>query len=78
MQDLVEIAKGVYSTPESRCITVNPDDIKFVSSTPPLFDDSKKQRIGADLVQLAQQHGKWVAVSTSRLFGERWYFTFFQ
>ncbi|MDP3765427.1 MAG: hypothetical protein Q8R04_02860 [Nanoarchaeota archaeon] len=69
MPDLVEIAKGV-TTPESRCITANPSDIKVVYSMPPLFDDSRKQRIGTDLVQLAKQHGEWVAVSASSLFGE--------
>ena len=70
--DLEEIAvgKGIFRTTETRDIIVDPQEIRVTSTLPPLFGDQIKQRIGADLVQLAKQHGEWIAVLTSRLFGE--------
>lgn len=65
----VELAKGIYRTPETARISVNPSDIRSTSSWSPLFGGPQKERIGSYLVGLAKQHLGWVAVSADRLFG---------
>lgn len=63
------LAKGIYRTHETMRISGNPLDIRITSDLPPLFGDSRKERIGYDLVRLAKGHSGWVAVSAEILFG---------
>ena len=67
MTDLVKIAEGMFSTPNTRSITTNPMDIKDTSGKPPLFGDPMMEIIGENLIELAQEAEHWAAVSAERL-----------